>query len=386
MSAFSANGSPAARTCLGAVSAAARPPSAAIAVSSPSGLGTAPLDASAAAVSAAALPKLVSTHPVVALPAPDASVAASVPVSAPAPSAPSAAMSATPARRRPLPLQHLAGGVAGGVTSTLLLHPLDLIKIRFAVEDAGGKGRAPRYSGVANAVTTITSSEGIRGLYRGVTPNLLGAGSSWGLYFMFYSSLKSWMQSGDSSRDLGAARHMLVASEAGVLTLALTNPISVVRTRLCLQTSLDAALPESKRFSGMFDALRKTYRAEGARGLYRGFVPGVWGVSHGALQFMAYEELKSRYNRHQHRAVDHALSTAEYLQFAALSKLFAACVTYPYQVVRARLQDHRTSYTGSMDVIQRIVRREGPRGLYRGLTPYLLHVTPNTGEHGQHKH
>ena len=82
----------------------------------------------------------------------------------------------------------------------------------------------------------------------------------------------------------------------------------------------------------MLDALRKTYRAEGARGLYRGFVPGVWGVSHGALQFMAYEELKSRYNRHHHRPVDHALCTAEYLQFAALSKLFAACVTYPYQV------------------------------------------------------
>ena len=46
-------------------------------------------------------------------------------------------------------------------------------------------------------------------------------------------------------------------------------------------------------------------------------------------------------------------------------------------MVRARLQDHRTSYTGSVDVIQRILRREGPRGLYRGLAPYLLHVTPN---------
>ena len=92
--------------------------------------------------------------------------------------------SGSPALRRPLPLQHLAGGVAGGVTSTLLLHPLDLIKIRFAVEDVGGRGKAPRYSGIANAFSAITSSEGIRGLYRGVTPNLLGAGSSWGLYFM----------------------------------------------------------------------------------------------------------------------------------------------------------------------------------------------------------
>ncbi|XP_037070413.1 mitochondrial folate transporter/carrier-like [Pollicipes pollicipes] len=278
--------------------------------------------------------------------------------------------------RRPLPLQHLAGGVAGGVTSTLLLHPLDLIKIRFAV-DGGAMRARPQYTSVASALTTIVGSEGVRGLYRGVTPNLCGAGASWGLYFMFYSSLKSWMQSGDPSRDLGAARHMLVASEAGVLTLALTNPISVVRTRLCLQTTLDATLPESKRYSGMLDALRKTYRQEGTRGLYRGFVPGIWGVSHGALQFMAYEELKSLYNRRRGRPVQHRLSTLEYLQFAALSKLFAACITYPYQVVRARLQDHRASYSGSADVIRRILSHEGPRGLYRGLAPYLLHVTPN---------
>lgn len=28
--------------------------------------------------------------------------------------------------------EHLIAGITGGVTSTLLLHPLDLIKIRFA--------------------------------------------------------------------------------------------------------------------------------------------------------------------------------------------------------------------------------------------------------------
>ena len=70
-------------------------------------------------------------------------------------------------------------------------------------------------------------------------------------------------------------------------------------------------------------------------------------------------------------------TTLEYLQFAALSKLFAACVTYPYQVVRARLQDHHVEYSGSVDVIRRVLRYEGVRGLYKGLTPYLCHVTPN---------
>lgn len=70
-------------------------------------------------------------------------------------------------------------------------------------------------------------------------------------------------------------------------------------------------------------------------------------------------------------------STSEYIFFAAISKLLAAASTYPYQVVRARLQDHHHNYRGSVDCIQSIWRSERLRGFYKGLTPYLLHVTPN---------
>lgn len=41
----------------------------------------------------------------------------------------------------------------------------------------------------------------------------------------------------------------------------------------------------------------------------------------------------------------------EYLSFAAVSKLFAAGATYPYQVVRARLQDQHRQYAGLIDVV-----------------------------------
>ena len=54
----------------------------------------------------------------------------------------------------------------------------------------------------------------------------------------------------------------------------------------------------------MIDALVKMYRYEGIRGLYKGFVPGIFGVSHGALQFMAYEEMKNQYNTYRHLPID----------------------------------------------------------------------------------
>jgi len=62
-------------------------------------------------------------------------------------------------------LEHLLAGMTGGVASTLVLHPLDLVKIRFAVND-GGLDARPKYNGLYHAFRSILKDEGLRGLYR----------------------------------------------------------------------------------------------------------------------------------------------------------------------------------------------------------------------------
>lgn len=97
---------------------------------------------------------------------------------------------------------------------------------------------------------------------------------------------------------------MAAAAEAGILTLMMTNPIWVVKTRLCLQVNDAGSVANSKNYKGMVDGLTKIYRQEGFRGLYKGFVPGMFGVSHGALQFMTYEEMKNRFNQYRNLPID----------------------------------------------------------------------------------
>ena len=48
-------------------------------------------------------------------------------------------------------------------------------------------------------------------------------------------------------------------------------------------------------------------------GVFQGFIPGVWGVSHGALQFMVYEQLKTAYNRRRGQAIDAKLVSAAFI-------------------------------------------------------------------------
>ncbi|TRY72311.1 hypothetical protein TCAL_05380 [Tigriopus californicus] len=309
-------------------------------------------------------------------------MAASGPNGGPAPPSSSSFFRTMVSTFRTIKYEHLVAGVSGGVVSTLILHPLDLLKIRFAVDDGKSiEKHRPQYSSLRHAFRSIFQQEGVRGLYKGVTPNVAGAGTAWGFYFLFYNSIKTELQEGNSKTQLSPGLHMMAAAQAGALTLAMTNPIWVVKTRLCLQyggDELAQAKDPSKTYKGMVDALYKIGKYEGIRGLYKGFVPGLWGVSHGAIQFMAYEEMKSSYNIFNQHPIDHKLGTLEYLFFAALSKLFAAVTTYPYQVVRARLQDQHSEYKGAVDCVQKILRIEGGWGLYKGLRPNLLRVVPAT--------
>jgi len=65
---------------------------------------------------------------------------------------------------------------------------------------------------------------------------------------------------------------------------------------------------------------------------------------------------------------------------STLSKLLAGLGAYPHEVIRTKLQNQtpgHIQYNGVIDVVTQIVKREGIRGLYRGLGTNLLRITPS---------
>lgn len=129
-------------------------------------------------------------------------------------------------------------------------------------------------------------------------------------------------------------------------------------------------------YTSVADGARQLYRAEGVSGFYRGLIPSLFGVSHGAVQFMAYEQLKNwRQSTRTAQALSMSstpskveLSNWDFLTLSAVSKIFAGSITYPYQVVRARLQtyDARAKYANARDVMRQVWAKEGVSGFYKG--------------------
>jgi solute carrier family 25 folate transporter 32 len=131
----------------------------------------------------------------------------------------------------------------------------------------------------------------------------------------------------------------------------------------------------------MMHGLRAIYRTEGVRGFFHGLTPSLFGVSHGALYFVAYERLKVW---RKESKKDRTLTNLDTVVASSLSKTFAGSLTYPHQLLRARLQTYDPSATthvrgpGLIPLIKQTWRNEGLVGYYKGLFPNLLRVVPST--------
>lgn len=259
-------------------------------------------------------------------------------------------------------------GAAAGAATCVLFQPLEVVKTRLQVVDG------PRL-GALRLLADVARSEGVRGLYAGLSPNLVGGTLSWGLYFSLYSLAKDVVGGETTPQRLAAA------GAAGVAAAAATNPLWVAKTRLTLQRNVPGATGVAP-YRGLADCLLRTGREEGMRGLYAGIGPSLALVSHNAIQMAAYEHLRgSEAFRTACGGGAGAPGDAPTAAAGAASKLLASCVTYPMQVYRTRLQQRGSGGgggSGRRDALVAAARARGPSVLYAGFGPHLARMLPNS--------
>ncbi|EFH69687.1 mitochondrial substrate carrier family protein [Arabidopsis lyrata subsp. lyrata] len=270
-----------------------------------------------------------------------------------------------------------AGATAGAIAATFVC-PLDVIKTRLQVLGLPETPASGQRGGVIiTSLKNIVQKEGYRGMYRGLSPTIIALLPNWAVYFSVYGKLKDVLQSNDGKLSIGS--NVVAAAGAGAATSIATNPLWVVKTRLMVTQGIR---PDVVPYKSVMSAFSRICHEEGLRGLYSGILPSLAGVSHVAIQFPAYEKIKQYMANMDNTSVEN-LSPGNVAIASSIAKVIASVLTYPHEVIRAKLQEQgqmknaETKYSGVIDCITKVFRSEGIPGLYRGCATNLLRTTPS---------
>lgn len=165
---------------------------------------------------------------------------------------------------------------------------------------------------------------------------------------------------------------MSVASEttcgvvAGTVAAAIVYPLDTLNTRL-----------RAGMFSSVQDCVKGTLRKEGVRGFYKGFLaplisqPLYMGAAFGGLALgrAIYDD----YVRPSH----HGDATFQRLLFSgAVSGVCCSTVVTPFERLRVLLQTSTSESGERLRAIRAVLRRDGPRTMYRGLGACMAREVP----------
>uniref|UniRef100_A0A7S0GK33 Mitochondrial carrier protein n=1 Tax=Proboscia inermis TaxID=420281 RepID=A0A7S0GK33_9STRA len=199
---------------------------------------------------------------------------------------------------KPSPMVSFFAGGLSGMTASAITYPLDLARGRISGKMAGVDGKKVKhYTSTWNTISLTVREEGVRSLYKGITPTLLGAIPYEGIKFgtvgllerLFPPSLASPNNENDIKPTSNIWRKMAFGGMGGIMAGLITYPNDTIRRMLQLQGSRGSM----HSYNGYWDCVRKVYAEQGISRFYRGvFVNIVRMGPNTAIQFGTYELLK----------------------------------------------------------------------------------------------
>ncbi|KAI3644527.1 hypothetical protein MP228_010691 [Amoeboaphelidium protococcarum] len=297
---------------------------------------------------------------------------------------------------------HAIAGAGGGIISMALTYPLITVGTRLQIQQnkkTGGQSDAnQQYKGLVDAFQKIVKHEGVAGLYSGINSALFGIALTNGVYYYFYEFSKSQLlalkttTTSSSLKNLSVMENLLAGTLAGCLTVFITNPVWLLNTRQASgkgntslsEDELSKASAHDQSNSGTIAMLMQIIKEDGLLSLWQGVGPALILVSNPAIQYMVFEQLRQRIEKTKQ------LTEVDFFVLGALSKLVATFLTYPYIVIKSRMQlrqtkvassgvssskstankgssDTRPKYADTLNSIKTILKEEGVTGLYKGL-------------------
>jgi solute carrier family 25 protein 38 len=275
---------------------------------------------------------------------------------------------------------HFYAGFVSGLTSSVLLQPLDLLKTRV------------QQSKDQTILKTLREISNVKSLWRGTVPSAIRTSCGGALYFttlnMVRTQIALFKSGGQGDSD---ATHVSVKSSSYLPKLAMienlasgafvrgavgfvTMPITMIKVRF--ESSL-------YQYTSMASAARNIYELNGISGFFKGYgATFARDAPYAGLYVLFYEKQKEVFNKMFPTSEStRSSSTAAVINSgsAVSAAALATTITAPFDTVKTRIQLEPSKYRTFASAALMIAKQDGLLGLFDGLSLRLSRKALSSG-------
>uniref|UniRef100_A0A8R1XR06 Mitochondrial dicarboxylate carrier n=1 Tax=Onchocerca volvulus TaxID=6282 RepID=A0A8R1XR06_ONCVO len=270
-------------------------------------------------------------------------------------------MSAQPKEQR-VSRWYFGGTASAG--AAMCTHPLDLLKVHLQTQQHGKVG-------ILEMTMKIIRSDGIRGLYNGISASLLRQMTYSLTRFGMYEELKKQFP-GDSST-IPFYQKAAMAGISGACGGFVGTPGDMINVRM--QNDMKLSPAERRNYKHAFDGLFRVMREEGIPKLFNGAA-----MATSRAVFMTIGQL-SFYDQIKQIAIatgyfKDSPTTHFGSSFAAAS--IATVLTQPLDVMKTRMMNAKPGQFSGILSCFLYTAKLGPAGFFKGFIPAWVRLAPQT--------
>lgn len=270
------------------------------------------------------------------------------------------------------------GGLAG-MAAAVATHPADLVKVRMQLDGEMSKSTTTARQGVLQTGINVFKSDGVLGLYKGLSASLLRQCTYTTTRFGLYNYLKDKLTDRYQGSKPPFYGMFLCSMLGGMGGAIIGTPADVVLVRM----QADGRLPMAMRrnYRNALDGVYQVAKNEGIATMWKGCTPNVYrAMLMSAGQLASYDQAKYMLLM----TPWFKENTTTHFCSSLIAGFIASVITSPFDVVKTRIMNMQTSADGQVmyknmaDCFFKILKNEGPLALYKGFIPYFVRLGPTT--------
>lgn len=234
------------------------------------------------------------------------------------------------------------------------------------------------YTGNFQAWGKIYRTEGLRGIFTGWSPTLLGYSAQGAFKYGWYEYFKKTyadLAGPENAQKYKTGLYLAASASAEFLADIALCPFEAVKVRM------QAKIPSP--YKGTFDGISQITAKEGFGGLYKGLYP-LWArqIPYTMMKFASFETIVEMiYDRLPGTKDDYSKVQQIGVSFTGgyLAGILCAIVSHPADVMVSKLNAYREPGEAFGTVVSRIYKDVGFRGLWNGLPVRIVMIGTLTG-------